>query len=105
MTTKYKSTLILSLLTPVLLVPVAFVMGGGHGTYAPGILLFPAGLVSFAIVGRLETPFIILAVLQFPIYGLLIDRSENKAKTLRSIFVFHFALVLITFIATLQELN
>jgi hypothetical protein len=98
--TKYKTTLILSLLTPLLLVVVVFLMGGGHGTYAPAILFFPTGLVSFSIFGQLRTPFIILAVIQFPTYGLLFDKLKNKAKTISFILVFHFALVIIISITT-----
>jgi hypothetical protein len=100
MTTKYKNTFILSILTPILLVAVVFFMGAGHGTYAPGILLFPTGLVSFSITGQLETPFIILAIIQFPIYGLIVDKSNDKQKAALLIFAFHVGLALITFATT-----
>ncbi len=103
MKTKYKTTLILSLLSPVLLAAVVFLMGGGHGTYAPGILLFPTGLVSFSILGRLEVPFIILAIIQFPTYGLIIDKSNDKARAALLIFAFHFALALITLLTTTRR--
>jgi hypothetical protein len=103
MISKYRTTLLLALLTPFLSIGVVFLMGGGHGYYGPGIVLFPAGLISFSLVGRLEIPFIILAVLQFPAYGLIIDKSNNKHKALWLIIGFHIALVLITF-STVKDL-
>ena len=75
-------------------------MGGGHGTYAPGILLFPTGLISFSIFHRLELPFIILGIIQYPLYGLLIDRAENKPEATVLVLAFHIGLALLTFITT-----
>ena len=100
MTRSYKTTSTLSILTPFLLIGVFLLMGGGHGYYAPGIFLFPTGLISFSIFNRLEVPFIILGILQFPLYGLLIDRAGNKAKTALIILAFHIGLALLTFMTT-----
>jgi hypothetical protein len=97
---KYKVTLILSLLTPLLLVIAVFLMGGGHGFYAPARVLFPSAMISFPIMNRLEWPFIILGILQFPIYGLFIDKYPDKSKTVILLFAFHFLLVIIASIKT-----
>lgn len=69
----FKWTIKLILLTPVLLFIVVFLAGGGHGWYEPAIVLFPFGLISILFFRSIELPFIILAILQYPIYGLLID--------------------------------
>ncbi len=62
--TKYRATSLLALLTPFLLMGVVFLMDGGHGYYRPAIVLFPTGLISFSLVGRLEIPYVILSILQ-----------------------------------------
>jgi hypothetical protein len=103
MISKYRTTSTLALLTPVLLIGVVFLMGGGHGFHGPAIMLFPTGLISFSLVGSLEIPFMILAVLQFPIYGFLIDKSDNKPITLLLIISFHMILALVT-LFTIKDL-
>ncbi len=100
MTKKYKTTLILTILTPVLLAIVVLLTGGGHGYYSPGIVLFPTSLVSFSIFGRLEFPFVVLGIIQYPIYGFIIDRLTNKQKATLTIFTVHIVLVIITFLTT-----
>jgi hypothetical protein len=100
MTRSYKTTATLSILTPFLLLGVFLLMGAGHGTYAPGILLFPTSLISFSIFHRLEVTFIIVGIIQYPLYGLLIDRAENKPKVALMISAFHIGLALLTFMTT-----
>ena len=97
MNSSYKTTLILTALTPILLFGVLFLMGGGHGYFEPAIILFPTGLISFSIFDEIILPFIILAIVQFPVYGLLIDKSNNKRRTLFMILGIHIELALITF--------
>jgi hypothetical protein len=100
MINKYQTTTRLSILTPFLLIGVIFLMGGGHGFYAPGILLFPTGLISFSIYHELQIPFIILAIIQYPVYGLIIDKSINKPKSILFILLFHLGLSLLVFMTT-----
>jgi hypothetical protein len=97
---KYKVTKIFSLLTPLLLVIVVFLGNAGHGSYAPMMMLFPTATIGFPIMGGIEWPFIILGIIQFPVYGLLIDRSANKPKTAILLSAFHFAMMIITFVTT-----
>lgn len=76
-------------------------MGGGHGTYVPAIMIFPFGLISFVLFDKLITPFVILAILQFPIYGLLVDYSISKGKkqiVVSSIFIAHIIVAIVIFI-------
>jgi hypothetical protein len=94
---KFKFTIILSILTPFLLILMFMIMNGGHGSYAPAILLFPTGLISFLFFRALELPFLILGILQFPIYGLLIDKSKNKPKTAIIIVMLHVLLAILIF--------
>ncbi len=56
-------------------IPLAFftvlAMGGGHGTYLPARLLFPFTMFSTFLGGSITSPFIVIGLVQFPIYGLL----------------------------------
>lgn len=100
LTFKYNWTLALSILTPFLLWIVMYLMVGGHGHYLPGIILFPTGLISFTIFRELTVPFMIIGILQFPVYGLLIDKSSNKIKSLFFILTFHALMTLLVFMTT-----
>jgi hypothetical protein len=53
------------------------------------------GAISFSLTGELEIPFIMLAVLQFPVYGFLIDKAINTQKIMLLITGFHMGLALI----------
>lgn len=89
MTRKCKWTFRLSLLTiPLLFVAILF-MGGGHGTYIPAMALFPFGLISTILFDRITTPFVVLAIIQYPFYGFIIDkaRQTNKGKVVLSIII------------------
>jgi hypothetical protein len=70
----------LSIWTPVLLFIAILMMGGGHGMFEPAIILFPFGLIGILFSRGIELPFVFLAILQYPIYGLLIDTIGNRAS-------------------------
>lgn len=60
-----------------LVTPVAFIfaiasMGGGHGDYFAAKVLFPITMLSTVVFGSITPPFILLALAQFLIYGLVI---------------------------------
>lgn len=74
-------------------------MGGGHGTYVPTIILFPLGMIGTTFQDSITSPFVILGIIQFPLYGYLIDiLKDNKRKYL--ILIFHIILVIVTLIFT-----
>ncbi|MFY7665654.1 hypothetical protein [Flavobacterium sp.] len=77
-TMKYKWTIRLSFLTPFLLIIVVFLSGGGHGFYEPAVAFFPLGMLACLWFNKLSLINVILAVLQFPLYGFLIDRFTFK---------------------------
>lgn len=80
MSQKYKWTRRLSLLTIPLLVVVVLSMGAGHGSYLPAMFLFPFGLVSIVLFREITIPFVIIAILQYPVYGFVIDKVKNSEK-------------------------
>lgn len=94
----YKWTLILSLLTIPLLIIAVFFAGGGHGSYLPAIFLFPFSLVSFLLFDSITIPFIIIAILQYPVYGFIIDNVKRSGKNQWLPFVVLFIHVLLAVI-------
>ena len=80
MTSKYKWTVRFCLLTPLLLIAAVFAMGGGHGTYIPAMSLFPFGMLGILFQDRISFPFIIIALLQFPFYGFIVDKANPLSK-------------------------
>lgn len=82
MAKSYRWTIILSILTIPLLIIAFFFAGGGDGTYLPAMGLFPFGLLGILFYNRITTPFILLSIIQYPVYGFLIDKATlvNKGK-------------------------
>ena len=68
------------IVTPVLLIIAVFFMGGGHGTYIPAMFLFPWGMVNTIWQDHLTDLSIILSILQYPVYGIFIDKSLRSRK-------------------------
>ena len=70
-------------------------MGGGHGWYEPAMILFPLGTFNTIWQDHLSIPFVALAIIQFHIYGFIIDklRQHGKARwTAILILLFHIFL-------------
>ncbi len=66
--------------------------------FEPAIILFPFGLIGILCSRGIELPFVILAIFQYPVYGLLIDIIGNKKSlnwTIISIATFHIVLSLV----------
>ncbi len=73
----YQHPIITSLLVTAILLPVVAVSGGvGHGNYTLAIVLFPYAAVAVVELDQFfnsAVPMIVLALLQFPLYGTLIS--------------------------------
>ena len=78
MTTSYPWTTRLSLLTTLLLIMAVFLMGGGHGWYEPAMALFPYGMVGTIWQDTITLPFIICGIIQYSLYGFLIDKARHR---------------------------
>ena len=106
MTRQYKWTVRLCFLTPLLLIVAVFAMGAGHGTYIPAMGLFPFGMLGVLLQDRISLPFIIVAILQYPTYGFIIDKVNSLRQlrlTLLTILLVHVGLA--TFIIKLTGEN
>jgi len=73
---KHRFLIILSLITPLALL-LAFWSGGyGHGDYLAANLLFPFPMALASVTGSISALSLIIAVIQFPAYGYLIDKKN-----------------------------
>lgn len=98
---RFMFTVVLSLITPLLILLAAYLAGGGHGSYETAIILFPWGLISIVFFSSIKLPFIILAIIQYPVYGLIIDKTlgthniKRAAMSIASIHLIFIMLILI----------
>lgn len=77
---------------------VLFLSGGGHGSNKPLIMLFPFSMIPTLFPTRNELIFSLLAIAQFPVYGLLIDLAVAHAAqkiTLLSIAIIHILMAVL----------
>jgi|GEM_PF-703840 len=90
-------------LTPPCLALVVFLAAGGHGSYLPAKLLFPAAMLSTLLTNHISYVGIGLAVLQFPIYGAFAgstDPANEVSGRLGILAVVHSLLVAGCMLAT-----
>jgi len=74
---KHRFLIILSAFTPIALL-LAFWSGGyGHGDYLAAKILFPFPMALATVTQSIGAPSLTLAVIQYPAYGLLIDRKNR----------------------------
>jgi hypothetical protein len=73
-------------LTPLTLFLSVASAGAGHGDYFLAKILFPYTMISTLFFQSITIPFVILAVIQFPLYGFLLAMSgKGKRMILRMI--------------------
>jgi len=92
---KNKYANLLGILTIPLLALVIFFAFAGN--YIPLTVIFPLGSLGLFMPDRIATLFFLLGILQFPIYGYLIDRYGEK-KSLFWITLSHIFFILLFFI-------
>lgn len=77
-----KWTVRFGIITPILIVIAVFLAGGGHGYFEPIIFLFPFPSISILVFDEINLGFALIALIQYPIYGLLIDKIKNNHKVM-----------------------
>jgi multidrug efflux pump subunit AcrB len=80
--------------------------GGGHGDYLLAKLLFPWTMLSTVFFRSITTPFIVLAVIQYPAYGVVLGFANRNGRLLRSataLFAIHGLLAAVCLIAPNQN--
>ena len=85
----YRWTIRLSFLTIPLLFIAFLFADGGHGSYIPAMGLFPFGLISTLLFNRITIPFVVVAIIQYPVYEFIIDKVTviNKCKIVLPILI------------------
>jgi hypothetical protein len=71
------------LLTPILLAVAAICGGVGHGNYTVAIILFPYAALAVVALDHFfnsTIPMILVATLQFPLYGTLLSISRGRVN-------------------------
>ena len=87
----YRSQTWVLLMGSLLITPITLVLGigsaaAGHGDYLWAKIFFPYTMLSALLFQSITAPFMMLAIIQFPLYGfLLAAASERKRLTLLSI--------------------
>jgi len=80
-------------------------MGGGHGYYTPTMIIFPLTMINLIWESNISPAlFIIGMLLQFPVYGILIDMASRQKRlplTLSLITIFHLSIIV--FILSFQQ--
>ena len=83
--TRYDSEKAGLLLGVVVAAPLLFICifaaGAGHGTYLPAKIFFPITMLSCLLFSSITAPFAIFAVLQFPLYGLILGHSKSHGRS------------------------
>ena len=78
---KFWLPVILSLVaTPVCLFLGVASGGAGHGDYVLARILFPFTMLSASLFDSITVPFIVLGVIQFPLYGIALGAANVRAK-------------------------
>ena len=68
------------IVTPIALLLGVGSAGAGHGDYHLAMILFPYTLLSTALFDSITPPFVILAVIQFPLYGFVLGYANEKGR-------------------------
>lgn len=108
MPSKYKWTIRFSLLMPLLVIIAVVLMGGGHGWCQPAMTLFPWGMIGTLWQDTITLPSLITGILQYPLYGLLIDKTDHRVhkKSLTLILILtHLVLAGLIIINSSEQWN
>lgn len=70
------------IVTPIALLLGLASAGVGHGDYRLAMMLFPYTLLSTAAFDSITPPFILLAIVQFPLYGVLLGYANEQGRLL-----------------------
>ncbi len=81
-----KKTFIIALVTFLILAFVVLLMGGGHGIFWPAKVIYPYSMIITLTNNQIGILAIILAIIQIPIYGFIINK---KSKWTYLIFGIH----------------
>ncbi len=76
----WKPIIVLLVVTPLALFLGIASAGAGHGDYFWAKIIFPYTMLSTALFHSIPAPFILLAILQFPLYGLILAFAGERKR-------------------------
>jgi hypothetical protein len=87
------------LVTPPALFLAMLSTGAGHGDYLAARLLFPAPMLTTHLFGQISAPALLLAIVQFPVYGFLIGASceSGRSKLWLAVIAYHSGMLALLF--------
>jgi len=68
------------LATPIAVVLAMFSTGAGHGNYLFCKIFFPYTMLSTHFFEQITIPFIIIGLVQLPLYGIVLELAARKSK-------------------------
>lgn len=68
--------------------------GAGHGDYLLAKILFPFTMLSTVFLHSITSSFIVFAIFQFPVYGLILSFFDERKFVFTMIAVCHTLLVI-----------
>jgi hypothetical protein len=74
-------------------------MGGGHGYFEPTFVVFPLATILFIGFDTMNLVFLVVGLLQYPLYGILIDTLKKRFQPIPAIII--LAHILLSFISYL----
>ena len=86
-------------LTPVLLFFTMITMGGGHGTYIFGKLLYPISMIISGLHHQITDLAFWIGIIQIPIYGLILIVARRLNRLKRSVIlltIFHLVMFVVS---------
>jgi len=87
------------LLTPILIILCVFLMGGGHGYFEPVFIVFPFATILFIWFKTMNLFFLAASLIQYPLYGLLIDVWSQRFQFIAVlIFIVHTLVGIISYL-------
>jgi hypothetical protein len=76
----WKPVIVSLAVTPVALLLGIASAGAGHGNYFWAKILFPYTMLSTFLFESITAPFILLAIVQFPLYGFLLAFASGRKR-------------------------
>ncbi|WP_139856780.1 hypothetical protein [Aequorivita sinensis] len=72
-----KKAIVIALITILILTFIVLSMGGGHGFFWPAKIVYPYSMIISVLNNQIGILAIIIAVIQIPIYGILMTKKPK----------------------------
>ena len=80
------------MIVSLVLTPIALLLGvgsggAGHGDYRLAMMLFPYTMLSTVVFDSITVPFIVLAIIQWPLYGAALGYANQRGRFVRVVIL------------------